>query len=253
MRTAAAVLAALACAAPAHAARSTVSFSGLTGVLQTPAKASGKRPAVVLLHGCSGMFSDSGALQSHIDRWLRTLARKGFVALAVDSFTPRGVKEVCDRDPEETGVSEVTDRARDAFAALTWLRARPGVRKTHIGALGWSNGGSTVLSALGRNGPVAPPPGGGFRAGVAFYPGCGLRGEFPSYAPRVRLALFTASLDPLAPDCAARRGPKLLTVRQFAGAQHSFDNASIGTTAADRRARRVADRLALRLLRKRLR
>jgi dienelactone hydrolase len=247
-----AALAVLAVASPAQAARSTVSFSGLSGVLQTP-KTTGKHSAVVLLHGCSGMFSDSGALQGHIDRWLRTLARRGHVALAVDSFTPRGVEEVCDRDPEETGVSEVTDRVRDAFTALGWLRTRPDVRRTRVAALGWSNGGSTVLSALGKHGPVAPPRGGGFRAGVAFYPGCGLRGAFPAYAPRVRLALFTASLDPLAPDCAARRGPRLLSVREFAGAQHSFDNATIGTTTADRRARRTADRLALRLLRKKLR
>src|SRR5439155_5219632 len=52
------------------------------------------------------------------------------------------------------------------------LAHRPGVDAQHIGLMGWSNGGSTVLAALNRrhadvaSAPVQPA------FAVAFYPGC---------------------------------------------------------------------------------
>jgi len=220
-------------------------------------------PAVVLLHGCSGLWStadsrlpvDQRRPQRHIRRWLTTLQSAGFTALAVDSFTPRGITRVCGQPPERTGISEVTDRVRDAFAALAYLRARRGVRDKRIAVMGWSNGGSTTLAALGRNAPVRPPRTGGFRMGIAFYPGCGLRGAFRSYVPTKPLYLFHASEDPLAPPCRARSrhaGPRF-HIKVFRAAHHSFDEApGPGFTRADLAARRAADRAALRAIRRNL-
>ncbi|HRE89768.1 MAG TPA: hypothetical protein PK095_11590, partial [Myxococcota bacterium] len=84
----------------------------LSGVLYTPdgfeelvdaegQLAQGAVPisAVVLMHGCTGIWSnrvvgatnDDGSpnLQNHIEKWARQIASTGRVALVVDSYTPR--------------------------------------------------------------------------------------------------------------------------------------------------------------------
>src|SRR5580704_7268540 len=48
----------------------------------------GPFPAVVLLHTCAG-------LGPHVHAWARKLQDWGYVALVVDSFTPRGNGVVC--------------------------------------------------------------------------------------------------------------------------------------------------------------
>jgi len=101
------MMAALAGATSARAQSvSTVNFAGpgglgLSGVRYTPAGfgATSHAPAVVMLHGCSGMWSNRapGAvnadgtpnLQNNLEKWGLKLAQSGVVALAVDSFTPR--------------------------------------------------------------------------------------------------------------------------------------------------------------------
>jgi len=48
----------------------------------------GPFPAVVLLHTCGG-------LQQHVLEWAQRLRAHEYVALVLDSFTPRGEKSVC--------------------------------------------------------------------------------------------------------------------------------------------------------------
>ena len=239
--------------APAHSASARVTVPNaalqLPALVATPSGA-GQHPAVVLLHGCSGMWStrDASQPQSHIKRWLAALSKRGYVAIAVDSFTPRGVKRVCNTPPSRTGVSEVTDRATDAFAALTYLRSRPDVAGSQVAVLGWSNGGSAALASVGRGAPVKPPQAGGFTAAVAFYPGCGLRGAFKRYRPTVPTRVLAAARDPLAKGCRAlaRRAGKKLRLTVYRGARHSFDESS--TRGKDRVAREQADKAALSVL-----
>lgn len=83
-----------------------INFAGpggltLSGALYTPEgfSATSHAPAVVMLHGCSGMWSSGNPsatnangtpnLQNNVEKWGLTLAQNGIVALAVDSFTPR--------------------------------------------------------------------------------------------------------------------------------------------------------------------
>src|SRR2546428_838236 len=59
---------------------------------------SGPFPAVVLLHGCEGVSENSR-------RWAQWLTEQGYVAVVVDSWTPRGLKETCTftvEDPPNT-------------------------------------------------------------------------------------------------------------------------------------------------------
>jgi dienelactone hydrolase len=156
------------------AASTRVSFPNATPStpLSVPAEAyrpegNGPFPAVVLLHGCEGI-SENGR------RWAQWLRGQGYVALVVDSWTPRGLKETCTftvADPPNTA------RLDDAFGALRYLQARGDVDPRRIAAMGWSNGG--VFSIAVINGPsleraqargvALPDP--GYAAAIGVYPG----------------------------------------------------------------------------------
>lgn len=149
-------------AAQAHAGRFVEFESGgesnqvrLIGYLARP-EGSGPFPAVVVLHGCGGFHQDMLAWADRIRRW-------GYVALAVDSFGPRGIEMNC---------GAFGDQPADAFQALAYLRTQPYVRADHVGVLGFSMGGNSVLAALER-GSISALYTDQFHAGVALYPGCG--------------------------------------------------------------------------------
>jgi len=87
-----------------------------------------------VLHGCNGVGP-------HYREWARRLAQWGFAALLIDSFGPRGFKEVCNRGhlvPPEV-------QARDGFDGAAYLRAAPEVRAARVGVIGLSHGGWAVL------------------------------------------------------------------------------------------------------------
>jgi carboxymethylenebutenolidase len=104
--------------------------------------------------------------------WGEYWAERGYLALLPDSFGPRGKAHGFDRfthgDADRDSVNELTVRPSDAEGALTYLRGRSDVAANRIFLQGWSNGGSTALNVMIRQGANA-----GFRAALAFYPGCG--------------------------------------------------------------------------------
>src|SRR4051812_44597733 len=53
-------------------------------------------PAVVVLHGCNGVSQATRA-------WTRRLASWGYAVLLIDSFTSRGIENVCGRGMELSG------------------------------------------------------------------------------------------------------------------------------------------------------
>jgi dienelactone hydrolase len=82
----------------------------------------GPFPAVVSLHGCSGL---SHSLRITEARFLNAL---GYVSLLVDSFATRGIIEAC--------VSPFPDRYADALGALSYLSKLPFVDATRVALLG---------------------------------------------------------------------------------------------------------------------
>jgi dienelactone hydrolase len=115
-------------------------------------------PAVVVLHGCGG-FSAGGSLQL-----ADQLADWGYVALMVDSLGPRGMAAACG--------CPFNGQLTDAYAALKYLSAQSFVAPGRIAVLGNSMGGQAALFAVDRN-FMPRSADGGFRAAVAYYPGCG--------------------------------------------------------------------------------
>jgi dienelactone hydrolase len=166
---------ALCCLATAAAAQETVNFTSLDGTTNLTAHlsrpyADGPRPAVVLMHGCSGLLDSKGRIFGLYRAWMRALVVQGYTVLAVDSATPRAFGQTCSRGPERLVMSR--DRPKDAYAALQYLQAQPLVQGDRIGLMGWSQGGGIVLLSINDK-SIGRPEGlaHGFRAAVSFYPG----------------------------------------------------------------------------------
>lgn len=128
------------------------------------------RPAVVMLHGCSGLLAKSGHFFGIYRAWAKALLDKGYVVLVVDSATSRGFGATC--GPGEARRIMWRDRPKDAYAALLYLQAQPFVRGNRIALMGWSQGGGVVLlsindKSIGRPADLKTD----FTAAVAFYPG----------------------------------------------------------------------------------
>src|SRR6266508_1588020 len=138
----------------------------ITAALHRPS-GPGPFPAVVIMHGCEGVAP------MHTT-WARRLKGEGYVALIVDSLTPRGFVELCSKGGPDV---KTTDRMDDAIGALRHLQGLSFVDGARIGALGFSHGGTYAIAVI--NGPslerarargvALPSP--GYAAGVAVYPG----------------------------------------------------------------------------------
>jgi len=172
----------------------------LVGYLYKPDNTVGRVPAVVMMHGRSGAYSvrangvyDASTLSLRHKAWGRAWAEAGYVAMLVDGFSPRGYPAGFPRfsyASRPTALNEVTVRPLDAYGALAYLRTRVDVRQDRIGLQGWSNGASATLATMSTDAPGAGNRTtiSGFRAALAFYPACGLKGAFDAkpfrpYAP----------------------------------------------------------------------
>jgi carboxymethylenebutenolidase len=201
-------------------------------------------PAVVMMHGRAGAYSsaangryDASTLSQRHQMWGRLWADRGYVAILVDGFGPRGYPQGFPRfsyesRPEE--LNEVTVRPLDAYGALAYLRLRKDVVSDRIGLQGWSNGGSTALATMAIDAPgiANHTPAAGFRAALVFYPACGLKGQFESgirpYAP-VRVMHGDADKEVSPRRCAAlvdrsHASGGDIEIVIYPGATHSFDD-----------------------------
>lgn len=249
-----------------------VSFQNEEGLLIpaklfSPAIADGaRRPAVIMLHGCAGVYAD-GDVSKIYREWGDRLVAAGYVALLVDSFSSRTTEPQCNNGPG-VGVSEVFDRPKDVDAAYDFLvqeKDKIGVNPDKIGVLGWSHGGSTVVSSLATTQPINPTlpnPNASMKpikVGVAFYAGCGLSdfacgtqskdpskpascwgglstSKWDSYSP---LYFFhgTADTTTLLSYCNTRisratstPGGGTLALTAYDNATHKFDDPNVGGT-----------------------
>jgi carboxymethylenebutenolidase len=166
--------------------------------------------------------------------WGNYWAQHGYIALLPDSFGPRGKAHGFGRhthdDPERDDVNERTVRPLDAEAALTYLRGRNDVDRTRIFLQGWSNGASTALNVMARQGRQSA----GYRAALVFYPGCGTASLLgPALSTSAPITMFLASDDeevsPL--NCMhvadrSREAGTRIDVVTYQGATHDFDEPS---------------------------
>jgi dienelactone hydrolase len=129
----------------------------LQGYLRRPSGA-GPFPAVVLWHGCGGF-------PEPVDQdWGVKVTSWGYVALTIDSFGPRGIKNTCGGGPP-------ADIAYDAYRALNFLVQQQFVDPKRVVAVGFSQGGWLSLLSVER-GAIEEASENKFRAAAAFYPVC---------------------------------------------------------------------------------
>lgn len=201
----------------------------LVGFVFRPSS-NGPSPAVIMLHGCGGPYARNDRLNARHRMWGRFLAEHGYVALMLDSFTSRNIKEICTIKIGKRPIKE-SERVGDAYAALQWLRAQRGVDPTRIVLLGWSHGGGVTLDTITHR----PPGMAGFRAAAAFYPGCTARNRraarFHPYAPLLVLVGESDDWTPAAPcvalaEAVGARGEPMRIVT-YPDTYHDFDNPGI--------------------------
>src|SRR3954451_730783 len=189
--------------------------TNLAGYLAVPDSGlSAEFPAVVVLHGCDGISGHYIGIADQLRSW-------GYVALAVDSFGPRGIPNRCGGEGEA--------QAFDAYAALRYLSQLDFVDPARVAVLGESLGGYAALYAVDRD-LAARDFAERFRAAIVYYPPCGipaasmtaptliLIGEADEWSPVERCREMVARARP---DGA----PIALTV--YPGVHHNFDVAKL--------------------------
>ena len=188
--------------------------AAIKGYLTKPS-GQGPFPAVVLLHSCLGLPVDRSAIGKMIASW-------GYVALFVDDFGTRGLKQTCTVDFPE-GIA-------DAYGALNYVARVPFVDRTRIAAVGYSQGADTALRiASGRFASAfVLPQGAKFKAAAAFYPPCANQRGARLVLPTLIVVGDRDGVTPAA-DCArlADAQPHGISKVKFiilAGADHAFDN-----------------------------
>ncbi|MDB5802171.1 MAG: Dienelactone hydrolase [Rhodocyclales bacterium] len=192
----------------------------------------GPHPAVVMMHGCGGAYDSKGLLGARHKMWGEYLASQGYEALMLDSFSSRGLKEICTVKLSERTLKE-SERVGDAYAALAWLRQQSEVDAKRIAVLGWSHGAGVTLDTITRKPKALTSD--GFKAAVSFYPGCTVRNNkansFHPYAPLLVLIGESDDWTPAAPckaltaSVAARGEP--MSIVTYPDTYHDFDNPGI--------------------------
>lgn len=185
----------------------------MKGYLVRPANASGKLPAVIVIH-------ENRGLNAHIRDVTRRVAIEGFIALAPDFLSPDG------------GTPSDEDRAREMISALDAEKTNANAVATvaflkgheestgNVGAIGFCWGGGLV-NRLAVNSPD-------LKAGVAYY-GSQPR---PEDVPKIQAAMLLhyAGLDERinagieAYKQALTEAGKDFTIHVYEGVNHAFNN-----------------------------
>jgi len=190
----------------------------LVGELLKP-DGDGPFPAVIMLHGCSGLET----YKEYLDIWAQRLASWGYVSLTVDSFGPRGESNICSAD--RITLIPPNLRAQDAHDAKSYLTGLPFVNRNQITIMGWSHGGWTILYTIDE-GTYIQNRGDPFRLAIAFYPYC----SFPLRGLNAPLLILGGELDDWTPPqmCyfrmpSGKTTPEII-LKVYPQAYHGFDH-----------------------------
>ncbi len=147
----------------------TASFPGGSEPLDIKAEVyrpegAGPFPAVIVMHG-------SGGLREHHRIWARKLVSWGYVALVIDSFSPRGFPNGI---ATNTPAVMPQKRVSDAIGAAEWLNKQSYVAKGKLATIGFSHGGWTTMKLVQEDFHAKEY---GIRGSIAYYPLCDVRTE----------------------------------------------------------------------------
>jgi dienelactone hydrolase len=178
----------------------------------------GRFAAVALFHGCGGPGQNTARMAGLLRDW-------GYAALVVDSFSARGLTDVCGRNwPTQ---ADAERRAGDIDAALQWLAAQTFIDPKRLAFMGYSYGGGVAMLRALSSTDAAPIA----RAAILVYPDCALADALgPKLTVRQPTLFALGALDDWTPvsQCQAVigrivQGRDLVETRVYEGAHHSFD------------------------------
>jgi dienelactone hydrolase len=191
----------------------------ISGDLSMPGHGPDVVPAVIILHGSSGVNRGERV-------WARRMNSLGYASFVVDSFTGRGVRST---EKDQSQLSMSADIA-DAYAALRLLATNPRIDKRRIAVMGFSRGGVAALySSLEPFCVAASDDGLRFAAHVAFYPSCAIKYDAARVDGTPVLMLVGGKDDytPAAPCIAyadtLRSKGEPVTLKAYPNAFHGFD------------------------------
>jgi dienelactone hydrolase len=185
------------------------------GELFVPASEAERLPAIILMHGRSGV-------QEYQRQWARELNQLGIATFLVDSLSGRGLLIV-------SGWARIID----AYRALAVLAQHPRIDASRIALLGWSQGGIVSFYAgMSRLQRMYQPAGVAFAAYVAFYPGCNYTLQEEDLRDERPVLILHGTADNLTPIAACREdvarlqqaGHQEVELVEFPGAHHAFDS-----------------------------
>lgn len=189
----------------------------LAGELAIPGGRQGRLPAVIVVHGSSGVGKRESA-------WAAFLQGQGYATLVIDYFGPRGITAKSPSQPTPTG---------DVLQALVRLAAHPRIDPARIAVIGFSRGAVMSVDAANDGGRLTD----GVRAAVhvALYPSC-RRGHIdgaPSLSPLLIL-LGTEDSYTTPGECqrlvsGATANGRTVELRIYDGATHAWDAGFDGT------------------------
>jgi carboxymethylenebutenolidase len=188
-------------------------YGTVKGYLARPAAATGKLPAILVVH-------ENRGLNPHIEDIARRLALDGYMAFAPDALTPMGGYPGDEDKARELFAKLDQSKTREDFmASAQWLKARAdGTGK--IGVVGFCYGGGVAHMLATRLSDLA--------AAVPFY------GNHPAAEDAVKvrapLLIHFAGVDerinaawPVYESALKAAGARY-TAHQYAGTQHGFNN-----------------------------
>jgi dienelactone hydrolase len=192
----------------------------LAGELRLPQGASGRLPAVVLVHG-------SGGVGSREEFWAKYFNGIGIATFVIDSFSGRGLVDV---NPDQARLGRF-NMVLDAYRAYDVVAAHPRLDPSRIVAMGFSRGGQAVLDASFTRFQRLWHPGIAFAAYIPLYASCSIAIIDDTDVSPVPIRQFHGAADnyvPVAP-CRPyyerlRAAGKDAVLTEFPGANHVFDN-----------------------------
>lgn len=192
----------------------------LGGELRLPFGASGRVPAVVLIHG-------SGGIGSGPDMWARVLNGAGIAAFILDSFSGRNIVSTVEDQDQLNSLSMTVD----AYRALDALAAHPRIRPDRIAVWGFSKGAVPAVYSAVERFRTSFGSQNRFAAHIGFYTPCNVAYDGDDKMGGVPVRLYHGSSDDYVNPAACRAlVPRLrqagvdVALTEYADSQHGFDS-----------------------------
>lgn len=196
----------------------------LAGELRLPRGGTDRVPAVILVHGLSGIMAN-------LDEWARALNAWGYAAFILDNYGGRGIVGA---GPEAVKLSPLA-RMVDAYRALAFLARHPRIDPDRIAVMGISMGTpAAILSSSERFRKTYGTPGVQFAAHIGLYTMCHARYRDDTKVGSRPIRLFHGTADDQTPvePCRAlvadmKKAGADVALTEFAGATHAYDNSDL--------------------------